>query len=308
MISKEVALAFPETTLDGRLTMAGILRKYWGDISKLWEASRTINGNINDYENRVLQIADSFKAFSDYTSDDIDSIISILETRGDYMPGTTDHYRHLVKLIIDCAYEGGEVLHSSLWTKVSKSAIEKMGGRRLVKSLTDDEEDRMWNWIKSKGASEFTGPEIGVILMFIFGLRNEEAGGTTWDSIRYDTNSNAVMLRVLMTLIGTSRELKTKGKTRNAHRELPSVYQVVNKLLADRKHYVKSQCDSNINLLPICCAPNDLSKPCTTQEINLAAKKLFNTLGINGNRWDCLIDNNEDAEAIIKIEKDRSRL
>ena len=299
----EVAIAYPSLTLSNRITLAGAVRKYWPAISRNWFADRTITGNISDYERRILAEANPLKALEDYTAADFDLIVKKLEAAGDYKEGTTEHYRHLIRLIIDSCINGKENIDTSL-IKTNESEDKKRKG--LIRSLTDDEEDKMFNWTASLDAKTMTGPEIGVVMMFYLGVRNHEAAGTTFGSVHHNDILETNMLRVIMTTSGKTRNTKTKTKTPNGHRDLPVPFDILINLTKDRKKYIEEQfglAGQDLYLMPICCSPHDYKKHCTYEEINQAAKRVFLSLGIGGNKWKLLLGD-EDVDEVIEEEKD----
>lgn len=302
-MTHEVAVTYPVTNLKGKLTLAGAIHRYWPQISRNWFADRTIAGNISDYERRILSEADPLKAMGEYTSGDFDEIIKTLETAGDYKEGTTNHYRHLINLIIESCLEANEDIDTSL---IDEDNSEKAAKEGLVRSLTENEEKMMFEWVESLDPETVTGPEIGVAVMFILGVRNHEAAGMTFGSMYYDNNYKAYMMRVIMTTKGKTRRTKSKTKTSNGHRAIPILFEVLVNLIEGRKKFIMAECglaETDLYMMPLCCSPYNPKQHCTYEEINQAAKQIFRLLGINGNKWSLLLSE-EDAAGIIAEEKD----
>lgn len=287
---KEVAAAYPESNLHGELTLAGAIRKYWDVISKNWIAERTLNENAADYEKRIL-FATPLKPLKDYSQNDLNDIVEGLAAENDYEEGTREHYEHLIRLVIDACFDGGEQIHGSL----VKSRIERKTKERspIVKSFTEEEENAFHEWASRLNGNEVKGPELAVVLMFYYAFRNQEAAGFCFGNYDQATNHNVPVLRVLQTTIGQTRRTKVRGKTLNAHREIPCTSKLVCRLIEERKKHViekSGKTSEEIMLWPICSSEKDLSEHCTTNEITVCAREVFEMLNIAGNRWDDVLE------------------
>lgn len=306
MDKHSVASTYPALNLEDKITLAGAVRKYWSEISAKWCAERTITGNIADYEKRILQKANPLKALSEYSKEDFDEIIRKLSEEGDYDEGTEEHYRHLIRLIVKCSNIGGEILHDSL-IKINK---EKTGNKKntIIQSFSEMEEKAIYDWICSLDGHSISGTTLAVVLMFLYGFRNQECAGLTFTSLDCDTNHLIPMLRIYQTTITHSRATKLRGKTYNAQREIPCLNKKSLELIESRMERIKA--DNLKNgieipdvLIPICgCDKNHLIH-CTTEEITNRAKLVFSDLGIEGNTWKELLSP-EQLEEVEIIKQD----
>lgn len=301
-----VASIYPSANLDDCITLAGALRKYWNEISNKWHAERTITGNIADYERRILQKSEPLKALSEYTDEDFTAIINELSEVGNYDEGTVEHYQHLIRLIIKCSSEGGETLNKSLFVK-ERNKTGKIK-RNIVKSFSLEEEKRIENWINGLNGKNISGTTLAFVIMFLYGCRNQECAGLTYSSLDTYTNHLHPMLRIYQTTVTKSRETKLKGKTHNAQREIPCLNPKCLELIHSKMDQIKSDIRKDgLNIenveIPICGSDKNPLEHCTTDEITVRAKEIFNELNIKGNTWDELLTD-EQMENINEIESD----
>ena len=302
-MNAEIKFTVPERNFRGELTLAGAFIKYFPEVSRNWNADRTINENIADFEKRIIGTNNPLKPLKDYTASELAAIVDVLSSRKEYEPATREHYLFLIRNLIRCCIEANEELHPTVMAEYGRNAVKRKGG--IVKSFTPQEESAIVEWIESLTQDQLTGPVIAFVMMFYFGFRNQEAAGLMFSSLDYHTNHGVPMLRMMQTMIKKSRRTKRRGKTRNAHREIPCISKTVLKIVQMRKDYILSHSEviteDDIALYPLCSAKKRFDLHCTTDEITEAAKRIFNSLGIVGNTWNEVLAENEwDSFAEIR--------
>ena len=82
------------------------------------------------------------------------------------------------------------------------------------------------------------GVKVGLALMSLSGMRNEEACGINFGDIaELHTHPGFYYLRMYKTTVATGNTLKKGGKTRNAPRNIP-IPTVLSRFLEERKKFV----------------------------------------------------------------------
>ena len=135
------------------------------------------------------------------------------------------------------------------------------------------------------------GQRVGLLLMAMLGLRNEESCGTNYEDVLQSVDyPDMFCIGVYKSTTGSSNELKAGGKTRNMVRTLP-LPECVHKFLSRRKEYLQSLVDSgelvlgdayqSVNELPIVCMDKDWTRRCNSAQLTNAGRKMFQEIRLS---------------------------
>lgn len=294
---------------DGTLTFAGVLQKYFHEkgsrgaeigISKEWNAD-TRKKYLNDYYSRIItsieKLYGPYKPMHELMEDDLDAIIKEVDPQCKYMPSTKRHYEHLVWVVYRAGAEHGlypDVVH---WDEIpdeeagekEKTKVKRL--MRIPRSFSIKQEHKIVEWIKSLDPVTAHGEEVGLVIMFCIGVRNNEACGIDYASI-HDLEGYAdvkVVDIVQSTKLG-SNELKAGGKTSNAPRVLP-LQPFLYDFLMKRKEGIERMIKTGelvlpdniagIDKLPVVCRKNDYCVRSDSRKLTIAGRILFNEMGIS---------------------------
>ena len=210
----------------------------------------TMKRYIDEIVERVIpEIEPQEMTMDDYTLSYFENALRIIKAKNHLIDDSS--YRLNIRRIYNAWANDQEVLTNRIiWpedeTKFNtKGSIEKRK-RRLAKprSLGIPGEIELFKWILSLDNKNINKADIGIILMFFLGLRNNEAAGRTFGDIREIQGTKHHCMYVLTSTVGASRELKVGGKTRNAFRVVP-LYDFLYDLLMQRRDYVIAKWKEN---------------------------------------------------------------
>lgn len=293
---------FPSEGPNG-ITFAGALRKYLfvkGEdgknigLSKDWDV--VYERYIRDYNKRLLPLLPREKFLGDYTQDDFTEVLSYLAQHRDYAEGTLGHYGHLLWVVYRAGFKDGLYSDAIFWDDVYGEDEESVvlpenvdeEGRRLLrikKSFTPKEERFLFTTLTT--AARTDGEVMGLLLMLLCGLRNNEASGLDFGDIRpMQEYPEVSCIWVYKTAKRDSAERKGSGKTKNANRILPLIT-VAQTIIRDRKRYVQEQIDKGalvldegqtIEDLPIACIGDNLKARCSSAHLTRRGREFLKQL------------------------------
>lgn len=301
----------PGIAYDGSLTFVGVLRRYFVDydqfsnnngISKNWN-DNTKSSFIADYENRLLpaliKLFGKEKPMHSYVEEEFEQIIDYLNQQHHYADSTLLHYRHLLWVVYQIGFKHDLYADNIFWDEIidlsgtdseKREAHRSAAMTRIRKSFSIDEEYRLIQWFKSLDPKTASGEDIGLLLMFFQGLRNNEACGSTFGSIRLLPNHpDAPVLDILQSTMVGSNIVKPGGKTKNAPRTLP-LFIPLFLFLMHRRTFLSNLIESgelilpatikSVDQLPPVCAGQNYTVRASTRDLSIAGRKLFNDIGI----------------------------
>ena len=206
----------------------------------------TMRRYIDEIVDRIIpEIEPQEMTMNDYTLSYFENALRIIKAKHNLDDDSS--YRRNIRRIYNAWANDQEVLTNRIiWPEDEKKlndkgSIEKRK-RRLAKprSLGIPGEIELFRWFLSLDNNSINKADIGIILMFFLGLRNNEAAGRTFGDIREIQGTNHHCIYVLTSTVGGSRELKVGGKTRNAFRVIP-LYDFLYDLLMQRRDYIISK-------------------------------------------------------------------
>lgn len=307
-----IASDFPSLAYNGEPTFAGLLHRYFTEldshkrnvgISRNWN-EKTAEQCRYDYERRILPALYSFverdTPAHELTGELFELVLQKLADERNYSDGTIAHYRHLILLAYQAGVEHDHFPDALFWedlfdaetaTDAEKEAWRVNTMTRLRKSFSPDEEQRIISWFLTLRPETAAGEELGLLLMFSMGLRNNEACGANFGSVRrLDTHSDAAVFDMLQSTRVNSSELKSGGKTSNAPRTLLMMEPIYD-FIQRRKAYLAQLLDSgelslpesagSVEDLPIVCRRLDFTQRAGSNELAAAGKALFSQIGID---------------------------
>lgn len=294
--------------VNNKPTFAGVLEKYYGDVSVNWKEASTRHKNNVDYNNRILPaIKDhNAKSIDQYVKEDFDEVIASIKTDYEdqtgelYQDSTVQHYRHLIYLVINAAAKNC-VCNQILWGTTFRipeymNTNQVMDERineyvRLKKSFTPEEEIKIAQELFTDPLQQ--GEHMGLLLMFAAGLRNAEACAVNYGDIKeFLLHPSNYALWIYSTTKGDTNEVKGSGKSPNADRIIPMFDKLYSFIMDRRAHlqhlFFNSQLQfppdgrfQSIDDLPIACVGNDYFTRCSVPHLTAAARELFHKIGLN---------------------------
>ncbi len=306
-----IASEFPSIAYDGTPTFAGILQKYFIEsddlghnvgISKRWNET-TANACVQDYERRLLvTFAELFgkeKPAHEFTGEQFEQALLILAEKKHYSDSTIAHYRHLTYLVYQAGVDHNHYPDTLLWesdfdaetaTDAEKEERRVKVMTRMRKSFSVEEELSIVRWFWKLNPETASGEDVGLLLMFTLGVRNNEACGANYDSIHpLDYHSDAFVFDMLQSTMRNSAEVKSGGKTGNAPRTLLVMEPIYDFLHSRRRHLEKLVENGELTLpegtdvgkLPLVCRGQNYTQRAETKDLAAHGKKLFGEIGID---------------------------
>ena len=284
-------------------TFAGALREY----IKGENGKPCLSVNWNDdtyaqyrryYESLLIPLLPRDKAIKDYDDDDFEDALDAIRSMNRYGEGSIDRFRYLYWIVYRAGFQDGQYDDQLFWDErgrltETKLSVDDTGHLELIpKSLSPENESLIIRQFKEQweNVGSIEGQDIGIMLMFFLGLRNNEAAGACFGDIIVQENGTKPFpcLYVTKSTVKGSNELKPSGKTRNAARILP-LFDFLYEFLMKRKEFIEEKIDNgeysiqdgaNIDDFPIACFGLDYKTVCKTNYLTEAANKLFEQLEI----------------------------
>lgn len=306
--------------IGGKITFAGVLFPNFRTIfPPSSHRESTYKKYAREYINHILPHIGN-KPIEECTEDEFISVLQKIESIRSYKATTVDHFRFLMSAVVEFAVKAGEcgnVLYGSKFHTgkgVTQAKILKNEVKQNRKSLTPEEEVAFLNKVLLP-PDKTTGTNVGLLLMCAGGLRNQEACGPNFESIRPREHSrNTYDLWIYESTIGTTSDLQASGKTKNMARKIPLSPALAKYLLA-LKAYRQQQINNreivlekgeSLETLPIVWMGNDFKKHCTSRALTVAGKKLLSEINFAEDRLLSLQEELEEelSESEVSVDSD----
>lgn len=306
-----IAAASPALAYDGTYTFSGVLQKYFSlknqaglevGLCSPWKDT-TIEAYVRDYERRLIPAIETIMGkeypIHAFTAESIEDVLSHLRYLHHYSDGTLQHYRYLMWIVYRVGYENNLYEDNIFWDDIEdytendpllkeEQRIEVM--TRLRKSFSIDEELRIMNWFCSLSPETATGEDIGLLIMFFEGFRNNEACGTNLSAVHLlEKNLEIPVIDMVMSTKLDTNKVKGSGKTGNAPRVLP-LFHALYDFLYKRRLYIEKLImsgelclPSNIKdagELPFVCKGSNYTVRAQSGDLSRAGRALFERIGI----------------------------
>lgn len=296
--------------IDGKPTFRGIIDDYLNEEKLHWRLESTIENYGIDFNNKIIpKLADhNNKTIDQYSMDDFDYVIQSIKDEGKassekvflpYADSTIQHFRRIIRAVVSAAVDanlcddilwGTEYALSEEEAEDYSQTIDELV--RLKKSFTPEEERKIAEEIFVNPKQR--GQEMGLLLMDVFGLRNNEACGVDFGCIKaMDGHPGYYELWVYKSTKRGTNVVGSSGKTKNADRIIP-IPGLVYVFLMKRKEFVESELHRmaqekgvnredlpSVDELPIVCYGMDYMERCASRHLTAASKELFKKVGIS---------------------------
>lgn len=329
-----IAKEFQSKNREGKYTFVGMLRKYLRFTNELGENTglsrywnkKTFAAYLSDYDARLIPtlytIVMPDKALQDYSGEDFEDCLNALAQKYHYAENTLLHYRYLLWIVYQAGFQHGHYSDQIFWSELEKQNSSDTSAReawrinamtRLRKSFSPKEELKILDWLLQLDPCLASGEDVGLVLMYFLGLRNNEACGANFSAIyASDSHPEVKLFDMVMTTKIGSTQLKAGGKTSNAPRLLP-IPEWVYQFLSKRRSALDSAVQNGtlilpdgintVAQLPIVCSGTQYTKRSSTKALSARGRALFDKLGINKSELALLFQilcSNEFAETQIE--------
>lgn len=283
--------------VDDKYTFYGVLSEFYDQIFCRCRQQETRNGYNSEYNRHILpELGD--RVLEQCEQADFEDVIEKIN-QGDktYKPSTIQHYRYLIRTVVRCAVEKGiceDVLFGTVFSLSPDERVEITQSKEFVrnrKSLKVQEEIRAFNELMID--PEQSGERMGLALMYVLGLRNNEACGLKFEAIRpMERYPQYYCAWVYETTTGDTNKLKAGGKTRNAPRKLPLLPKLVELLMKRRAFLENLLAEGKLKLdpkkdqksvddLPIACQMMNYTEHCSSRRLTTAGRLLLRSIQID---------------------------
>lgn len=301
--TNKIGLGYPDKASNGELTFVGVLNKYYysnGEfepISEPWKAESTQYQYINDYENRVLPNINTRKPLSQFTEEDfLDSLLRIKQ-QNSYTLERMQHYRYIMWRVYNAGVQNGLYEDQIEWDMAKLVGLDEndrskydTAKRHLNKKAFSYEESiALLKYFSNLKAETASGCDIGLLCMFLYGLRNNEAAALDFSSVRLLGESKIPCIIVRQSALQAGRIAKASGKTRNANRIIP-IFDVTYDFIMRRRKYVEALVeageielngqDKDVSKLPIASSDFNFCKMVLPRDLSAVGRELFKRLNI----------------------------
>lgn len=303
----------PKIMVCGILTVYGVYEMYKSEImrygSRSWNADTT-----SQYDSVVINHlipylpGHDLKHIGMFTKQDYEAALDQLIKAGKNKPGEPfkawdadgipEKVSYLMRAIVWSASE-----HMLCDNVFGPREINRSGGKRErtgeqqarnKKSLTVKEELAVHQYVMQH--MEDMNPDAGLVLMYAFGLRNNDACGVNFGYIREFVNypGNFYLIVPQSTELGANT-VKILGKSRNSGRRIPMPTSLARRLLMLQEKRVELARErgykGKAEDLPIACREGKPSERCCSDDLSLAAKKMYEKIGM---RMEDIVALNQD--------------
>lgn len=274
--------------VDGKLTFSGVYQQYSAEIEKAWKAETTRRTYYMHYEKYIFPKVQD-RPLEDFSEEDISAMIDQIQEEhiqagSRFSQERKQHFKHLFRVVTMAAERNG-VCDDVLWgTTFSQLETSMAGGnakgRTLRRSLSAASTKEIYNRICVD--FEESGELVGLVLMFLLGLRNQEACALNYEHIsRVKAQQDFDVLNIISSTKRGSPEVKLGGKTVNAPRKLP-LTEHLSDFLKRRRDWLQDKIDSgeilgvaSADKLPIVCRGDLYTQRCASRDLTRAARRLF---------------------------------
>ena len=306
-----------ESDINGKMTFAGAFLKYFyirpdentrkriklneeksPSISSIYSRSisdTTLMEYIDEVIDRILPVVDPHSmTMEDYTLAYFEDALKRLRRNNPTINDISSYRRHIRRIYNAWANHNEVLTGRIIWPEDKKSlrTTTSINSRKnqhsQPRSLGIQGEIEMFNWIHSLNNNTILSTDLGIILMFFLGLRNNEAAARTFGDIKKIEGSEHHCIYVLTSTRGSTKELKVGGKTSNAFRTIP-LYDFLYDFLMERRDYLISrwkeenpelsdkEIDDKITTWRIASTPSD-NKGVSSPDLTIRGKEVLTSV------------------------------
>lgn len=285
---------FETLTPKGELNFIGIVHKYFDSYTTMKKnpvSEETASEYIRRYDDVIFPFVNTALPAKEYNEETIQSLIRAIKENSDYTERSfATNLEHLICDPCEAYFNDPaniDVDHNMLWGSsidYKPSEKDKKASELLIrKSLTIAEEKKAAEILLDPETEQ--GEYIGLALMFLLGIRNNEACALKFGDIKpIEGHPGSFYIQVYETVQLFKNTLKAGGKTYNAPRRLP-IMPILLDLLSKRKEYVASKvsfpCDldgktcKSIDDLPIACRKTQYTVRLRSSDLTAAGREFL---------------------------------
>lgn len=257
-----------------------------------WNAASTKEGYARAFNRNIMTEFNPGLSLAEYDYDHYLMFVDALRQK--HRAEWSEAYIERMEYLFLCVYyEGVELgLYSdAIFAKTRLDLNGNLSEKKTIqnrkdifslrKSLSVEENLKILKWIKILDPCTCSGLDIGIMLMFLTGMRNNEACGLSYGDIATRGEKDVPTVKIVRSTKIKSSEVKIGGKTANASRVIPIVSFLYD-FLQRRKEYLSEDITiENINALPIVTLKS--GERADTDSLTLHAKDIFKKLCIYSN-------------------------
>ena len=278
--------------IDGQITFAGILSRYFVSIGARW-GKTTQENYLRDYKRNILPFFND-KPLSEYDKEYCEKVIEKINKDKQYSENTLAHYRLLIRKVYEEAerqnHSGNILVGIKGYRRKKDEDLHEIAVEmklKVVKYFTPEQEILIYRSLCSDYKQD--GAQMGLALMFISGARNLEACAICYeDVVKLD---GKYYLCIINSYDEATGELKLGSKTDNSYRYFP-ISEKVYVFLMKRKAWLQQLVDEgkiklnskkikSVDQMTIACDGDNYLKYCTPSKLTSAGRKLFRDLSIS---------------------------
>ena len=307
----------------GVRTFGGTYEKYKNEIQKYGGKSWN-EDTVEQYDrivaNHIIPYLENHnnRPISDYTKKDYENALNRFIKRGQGKPGepfepweesTIQKIAYLMRAVVWAASNHNLCVNVFEQTEEAQadSVVAKRSdstASRIPKSLTALQEMRVFTYLMENRHK--IGSVAGLLMMFVAGLRNNEACGINFGYIdEFTEYPGHYYLIIPQTTDLGKNSVDIRGKTNNCHRRIPIstfIAKVMFSLMELRYHQAKKKGYTGEALdLPVACRKGMPNVRCDSEDLSYAAKEMFVKIGM---REDEIVELNEDLLRSAQIADD----
>jgi len=243
---------------------------------------------IGIYKNHIFPNLND-RPLESYGEDDVAAIIKYFENTKGFSEPFIAHIRMLIRIVFEQAEKDG-IVDYTLWGNdillpemERQEILEKADNGVRPKSLTIGQQILIFKEL-TKDCMQ-SGAKMGLLLMFICGLRNSEACGITFRDVYKVPGIDGCYRLITHNTVDKNHEMDGQGKTKNAPRAVyltKYAFELIKKREAILTEMVEngklvldeSRGYKSVEDLPIACT-KDFNVPCNSRQLSNAGKKLL---------------------------------
>lgn len=267
-------------------TFHGVLEKHFDWICERygWNAPSTLTGYSNDYNNFLLRHISDEIPFEELNAEYFTDTLRQMQSEYGHSPGRVNDFFRLIRCVVAAATANG-VVWEDAFVGTAFSPTCSLGEKEyldkntllLKKSFSPAEEILLVSQILEDSVAIMPGQNIAILLILELGFRPGEAANVKFGHIiPVPDRPGKYCIRMISSMEAGSTVEQAGGKTINATRTRP-ISNELYKILQERKDFVQSMVAPEIDIskLHIACYNHEYLKPCSAQDISVAAKTQF---------------------------------
>ena len=271
-----------------KLNFVGATIELFEEINK-GNLDQTKDSYIGFYNNAIFPLIAIEKSIEEYTIDDCYELVKNIKYVKGYNDSTiSSTINHLVFDVCKRWFEKYDPNNDEFeyidYGRKSEIICNEDLQIRLVKSFSVKQELDLYRILFSKDSDD-NGELIGLAIMFLTGMRNNEVCGLNFgDLFEMHDYPNCYYLQITKTTLIDSNRLKLGGKTYNAFRRVP-VVDILKEYLLNRKTFIENKISfpfehrdkhyDSIYEMPIVCRKDNYGARANSKDLTKVGRKIL---------------------------------